>query len=189
MQAARGGGARRAHLTVCRRSARIPPRFSRRSTAIARGDYVLACAQLSKVMLRTVKARNLGEARRVCVKQVRAQAKDLDEGRGRSLASTRVVKVRVDRRRARVTVQRTLYGVKPRATGTAIREGGVRQADRRRRGGPHLTQPRTGDPKRDARSRELHRALCRPSRRMRFSADVHCHSWALLRAWRQPWRV
>lgn len=92
--------------------------------AIARGDYVLACAQLSKFVLRTVKTRNLQAARRGCVKQLRGQAADLDDGRLRSLASTRVVKVRVNHRRARVTVQTTLYGLKPRATGTAIREGG-----------------------------------------------------------------
>ncbi|MGI8750592.1 MAG: signal peptidase I [Thermoleophilaceae bacterium] len=42
----------------------------------------------------------------------------------RSLASTRIVKVRVKHRRARVTVQTTLYGIEPHATGTAIREDG-----------------------------------------------------------------
>jgi len=94
--------------------------------AIARGDYPVACAQLSRVVLRTVHLRSLRAARRLCVRQLRSQARDLDEGRLRSLASTRVVRVRVyhSHRRARVTVQTTLYGLKPRATGIAIREDG-----------------------------------------------------------------
>jgi len=95
--------------------------------ALARGDYVLACAQLSKVVLRTVHLRSLRAARRLCVRQLGSEVKDLDEGRLRSLASTRVVKVRVyhSHRRARVTVQTTLYGLRPRATGTAVREDGA----------------------------------------------------------------
>ncbi len=98
--------------------------FLTQAHAIARGDYARACAQLSRVVLRKVKARSLRAARKVCVKQLRSQAKDLDEGRLRSLASARIVKVRVNHRRARVTVQTTLYGLEPRATGTAIREDG-----------------------------------------------------------------
>lgn len=95
--------------------------------ALARGDYVLACAQLSKVVLRTAHLPSLRAARRLCVRQLGSEVKDLDEGRRRSLASTRVVKVRVyhSHRRARVTVQTTLYGLRPRATGTAVREDGA----------------------------------------------------------------
>lgn len=91
--------------------------------ALARGDYVLACAQLSKVVLGTVHLPSLRAARRLCVRQLGSEVKDLDEGRLRSLASTRVVKVRVyhSHRRAHVTVQTTLYGLRPRATGTAVR--------------------------------------------------------------------
>lgn len=98
--------------------------FLTQAHAIARGDYAQACAQLSKVVLRKVKARSLRAARRVCVRELRSLAKDLDEGRLRSLASTRIVKVRVNHHRARVTVQTTLYGVEPHATGTAISEDG-----------------------------------------------------------------
>lgn len=107
-----------------RRAAGAP--FATYAHAIARGDYVLACAQLSKVVLRTVHLPSLRAARRLCVRQLRSEAKDLDEGWRRSFASTRVVKVRVyhSHRRARVTVQATLYGLKPRTTGTAIREDG-----------------------------------------------------------------
>jgi len=97
--------------------------FVTQAHALARGDYALACAQLSKAVLRRVKARSLHAARRACVR-LRSEAKGLDGGRVGSLASTRVVKVRVTQRRARVTVQTTLYGVKPRATGTTVREGG-----------------------------------------------------------------
>lgn len=98
-------------------------RFSR--AASAQGDYPLACAQLSKV-LGTVHLHSLRAARRLCVRQLRSAAKHLDMGQFRSLASTRLIKVRVyhSHGRARVTVQRTLYGVMPRATGIAIREDG-----------------------------------------------------------------
>jgi len=107
-----------------RRAAGAP--FVTQAHAIARGDYVLACAQLSRVVLRAVRLPSLRAARRLCVRQLRSEAKDLDEGRRRSLASTRVVGVRVyhSHRRARVTVQTTLYGLKPRAAGIAVREDG-----------------------------------------------------------------
>ncbi|MBA3509460.1 MAG: signal peptidase I [Thermoleophilaceae bacterium] len=58
----------------------------------------------------------------MCVRELKSQ--DLDEARLRSLASTRIVKVRVKHRRARVTVQTTLFGLEVRATGTAVREDG-----------------------------------------------------------------
>jgi len=103
---------------------RVGAPFLTQAHALARGDYALACAQLSAAVLRRVKARSLRAARRACVRQLRSEAKGLDGGRLGSLASTRVVKVRVTQRRARVTVQTTLYGVKPRATGTTVREGG-----------------------------------------------------------------
>jgi signal peptidase I len=92
--------------------------------ALARGQYAVACAQLSKVVLRKAHAPSLEAARRVCFRQLRSAAKHLDQGRLRSLASTRVVKTRVEHGRARVTVQTTLYGYEPRATGTAVREDG-----------------------------------------------------------------
>ncbi len=98
--------------------------FLTQGHALAREDYALACAQLSKAVLRRVKARSLRAARRACIRQLRSEVKGLDGGRVRGLASTRVLKVRVTQRRARVTVQTTLYGVKPRATGTTVREGG-----------------------------------------------------------------
>jgi len=92
--------------------------------ALARGDSARACGQLSKVVLRKLKARSLRMARKVCAEQLGAQAGYLDKGRLRRLASTRIVQVSVNHRRARVTVQTTLYGIEPHATGTAIREDG-----------------------------------------------------------------
>lgn len=105
-------------------SQRVGAAFVRYARARARGSYARACGQLSKAVLRKAKARSLRSARRVCVRQLRSATRALDEGRLRSLASTRVVKVRVKHRRARVTVQTALYGVEPRATGTAVREDG-----------------------------------------------------------------
>jgi len=87
--------------------------------ALARGDHARACAQLSKVILRKAHTRSLKAARRLCVRALGSQ--DHDE---RRLASTRIVKVRVKHRRARVTVQTTLFGLEVRATGTAVREDG-----------------------------------------------------------------
>jgi len=98
--------------------------FLTQARALASGDYDLACAQFSKVLLRGFKVHGLAEARRLCVRQLRSEAKDLDAGRLRSFASTRIVKVRVSHSRARVTVQTTLYGLEPRATGTAVSEDG-----------------------------------------------------------------
>ncbi len=98
--------------------------FLTQAHAVARGRYALACAQLSKVVLRKAHVRSLGAARRVCATQLRSAAKHLDRGRLRSLASTRVVEARVEHGRARVTVQTTLYGLEPRATGIAVREDG-----------------------------------------------------------------
>ncbi len=92
--------------------------------AFARGDYELACDQVAKVVLRKLKDRSLRAARKVCARLLRSHAEDLDEERLRSLLSSRIVKVRVDHHRARVTVQTTFYGLEPRATGSAVREGG-----------------------------------------------------------------
>lgn len=92
--------------------------------AVARGHHALACAQLAKVVLRKAHVHSLGAARGVCVRQLRSAAKHLDQGHLRSLASTRIVETRVEHGRARVTVQTTLYGLEPRATGTAVREDG-----------------------------------------------------------------
>lgn len=95
--------------------------------ATAKGDYSLACEQIARVtLLREIAPRppTLEAARRACAQTLKSQLKDLDGGRRRSLASTRVVNVRVKAGRARVTVQRTLYGVRPRSTGTAILEDG-----------------------------------------------------------------
>jgi len=98
--------------------------FVTHARALARGDYARACAQLSRVILGKVKAHNRKEACKVYIRYLRASTRVLDRGRRRSLASTRVVKVRVKHRRARVTIQGTLYGLQTRATGTAVREDG-----------------------------------------------------------------
>jgi len=95
--------------------------------ALARGDFVLACAQFANSFLRRdIPGRSLARARRVCVRVLRSERKDHDGAQLRRVASTRIIAVRVDvnHGRARVTVGFTLYGVQPLATGTAIREGG-----------------------------------------------------------------
>ena len=96
--------------------------------ATAEGNYGLACEQIAQATLMrktTPRPRTLGAARQACALALSSQARDLDQEQLRRLASTRVVKIRVvNPGRAHVTVQTTLYGVKPRATGTAILEGG-----------------------------------------------------------------
>ncbi len=95
--------------------------------ALARGDFVLACAQYTNVFLRRdAPGRSLARARRVCVRVLRSERGDHDGAPFGRVASTRIIAVRFDVKhsRARVTVQFTLYGVQPLATGTAIREGG-----------------------------------------------------------------
>jgi hypothetical protein len=63
--------------------------FRTQAHALARGDYAVACIQLSRgALLRAAHRRSLKAARRLCVRQLRSAAKDLDEGRRRSLAST-----------------------------------------------------------------------------------------------------
>jgi len=93
--------------------------------ALARGDFAVACAQFSDVaLLRDAFGRSLAAARRVCVRQLRSLRRELDQVQLRRLASTRIVTVRVNHRRARVVIQTTLYGLHPRATGIAILEDG-----------------------------------------------------------------
>jgi len=97
--------------------------FLTQAHAVVRGDFVVACAQFSNVaLLRYSRARSLAAARRVCVRALRSLR--LDQVQLRRLASTRIVTVRVNHRRARVVVQTTLYGLHPRATGIAILEDG-----------------------------------------------------------------
>ena len=95
--------------------------FLTQAHALARGGFGVACAQFSDVILLSL-ARTLAAARGVCVRQLRSLR--LDQVQRRRLASTRIVMVRVKRRRARVVVQTTLYGLHPRATGIAILEDG-----------------------------------------------------------------
>jgi signal peptidase I len=92
--------------------------------ALAQGDYVLACAQLSDRALLDAAPRlpNAGPIRTRCPAELEAEADGLDKAR---LASTRVVAVRVTPGRARVTVQTTFADIQPIATGTAIVEGGA----------------------------------------------------------------
>jgi len=97
--------------------------FLTQAHALARGDFAVACAQFSNVvLLRDALARSLAAARRVCVRQLRSLR--LDQVQRRRLASTRIVTVRVAHRRARVVVQTTLYGLHPRATGIAVLDDG-----------------------------------------------------------------
>jgi signal peptidase I len=95
--------------------------------AAAAGDYPLACEQIA-VPLRlgttTPGPTDVEAARTACVRALRTVVNGLDAGRRRSLATTRVVQVRLGGDRARVTVQTMLYGVTPRATGIAIRQDG-----------------------------------------------------------------
>ncbi|MDQ2760868.1 MAG: signal peptidase I [Actinomycetota bacterium] len=95
--------------------------FLTQAHALARGDFAAACAQFSDVILLGL-ARTPAAARRVCVRQLRSLR--LDQVQRRRVASTRIVTVRVNHRRARVVVQTTLYGLHPRATGIAILEDG-----------------------------------------------------------------
>ena len=96
--------------------------FLTQAHALARGEFAVACAQFSNVvLLRDARARSLAAARRVCVRQLRSQL-HLNQVQLRRLASTRIVTVRVAHRRARVVVQTTLYGLHPLATGTAVLE-------------------------------------------------------------------
>lgn len=93
--------------------------------AWAAGDYALACEQLDPVgllRLTTPRSRTLPAARSVCQRVLRARHDNMAPA---ELASSRIVKVRVKPGRARVTVQTELYGVQPRATGTAIMDRGV----------------------------------------------------------------
>lgn len=101
--------------------------FATFAHAQAAGDYGLACGQIARVALIhaiTPRPSGIAAARRACVSALRDVTEELDDGRRSSLASTRVVKVRVRPGRARVTVQSTLYGVQPRATGSAVMQDG-----------------------------------------------------------------
>ena len=111
----------RAHAALPSDAAGVP--FVTFAHAVASGDYALACKQMSvAAIMRRVTPRlpTLGAARAACAEGLAAEAADLDDGRLSSLASTRVVAVRVLPGRARVTVQTTLYGFQPRSTGTAV---------------------------------------------------------------------
>ena len=93
--------------------------------ALARGDFALSCAQFANVLLlRYAQGLGLARTRALCVGALRSARRDLSQAQLHRLASTRIVGVRVHRGRARVTVQTTLYGLHPLATGTAIREDG-----------------------------------------------------------------
>lgn len=101
--------------------------FATFAHAQAAGDYGLACGQIARVTLLhaiTPRTAGIAAARQACVSALRDVTEELDDGRRSSLASTRVVRVRVKPGRARVTVQRTLYGVRPRATGSAVMQDG-----------------------------------------------------------------
>ena len=92
--------------------------------ARAQGDYALACQQIADVALRRGILPTPGAGRKACAALLSAQDLDLDAEHRRSLATTRVVSVRVTPGHARVTVQTTLYGITPRATGAAVVEHG-----------------------------------------------------------------
>jgi signal peptidase I len=99
--------------------------FQTFADAAAGGDYSLACRQLAvPTLMRTISPRpaTLGAARATCARALAEEVEGLDEAWRSSLASTRVVAVRVRPGRARVTVQTTLYGIEPRSTGTAVVE-------------------------------------------------------------------
>ena len=96
--------------------------------AWAAGDYALACEQFDPVgllRLTTSRPQTAAAARSVCQRALRARHEDMAPAERAELASTRIVKVRVKPGRARVTVQTEIYGVQPRATGTAIMARGV----------------------------------------------------------------
>ena len=92
--------------------------------ALARGDYALACAQMSDRALLAAAPQipNVAPIRRACPAELEREAEGLDKAR---LASTRVVAVSVKPGRARVTVQTTFHDLAPVETGTAIVEGGA----------------------------------------------------------------
>ena len=95
--------------------------------ATAAGNYGLACEQIATRTLMPGTApgpSTRADAEKACILAVASTAKEIDAARRRSLASTRLVKVRLNGDRASVTVQTTLYGVHPRSTGTAILEDG-----------------------------------------------------------------
>ena len=92
--------------------------------ALARGDYALACAQMSDRALLAAAPQipNVAPIRRACPAELERDAEGLDKAR---LASSRVVAVSVKPGRARVTVQTTFHDLAPVETGTAIVEGGA----------------------------------------------------------------
>lgn len=93
--------------------------------ARAQQDYVRACRQLVTATLRhEFAAADLSRSRTACERSLASSDEDADAEHRRSFASTRVVNVRVTPGWARVTVQTTLYGLQPRATGTAVIENG-----------------------------------------------------------------
>jgi len=101
--------------------------FATFARATVAGDYGLACEQFARVtLMRAVTPRppTLRAARETCAAALGPRSESLDDAQRDRLASTRVVKVRVKPGRARVTVQTELYGLRPRATGTAIVENG-----------------------------------------------------------------
>ena len=96
--------------------------------ARAAGDYGLACRQLASSALRRLTSpppRNAARGRALCRQALQLAGEDMTEAERAELATTRVVKVRVKPGRARVTVETDIYGVAPRATGTAVIEDGV----------------------------------------------------------------
>jgi signal peptidase I len=96
--------------------------------AWAGGDYALACEQFDPVgllRLTTSRPRTAAAAQSACQRALRARHDDMTPAERAELASTRIVKVRVKPGRARVTVQTEIYGVQPRATGTAVSDHGV----------------------------------------------------------------
>ncbi len=95
--------------------------------ALAAGDAVVACDQLAATTLLRATSPpppTLGAARAACQRALGAEAEGLDDAHRASLVATRVVQVTVKPGRARVTVQTTLFGIQPRATGTAVMEAG-----------------------------------------------------------------
>lgn len=97
------------------------------SQALAQGDYALACEQLAAVTLKRATIPpppNVGSARKACALGLASDDANLDEADRQSLASTRVVRVRVTPGRARVTIETTFLGIHPRSTGTALMEDG-----------------------------------------------------------------
>ena len=96
--------------------------------ARAAGDAGLACEQLSATVLHS-DIGSLGAARRECASALASIDEDLDDEHRHRFAATRVIKVRVKPGRARVTVQTTVFGIEPRATGTAVMEAGQWKID------------------------------------------------------------